>query len=62
VIEDLVREGMTMIIVTHEIEFAMQVSDRVVFMEGGKVVHDEAPSFYKEMPGDSRIRKFLKGY
>lgn len=62
VIENLAREGMTMIIVTHEIEFAMQVADRVVFMEGGKVVHDEAPSVYKDMPSDSRIRKFLKGY
>jgi polar amino acid transport system permease protein len=62
VIEDLAREGMTMVIVTHEIEFAMRVSDRVVFMEGGKVVHDLAPEKYQAMSNDSRVSKFLRGY
>ncbi|SAL04305.1 polar amino acid ABC transporter inner membrane subunit [Caballeronia calidae] len=62
VIEDLASEGMTMIIVTHEIDFAMKVSDRVLFMEGGLVAHDLPPSGYREMPRDSRVGRFLKGY
>ncbi|MFT4063874.1 amino acid ABC transporter permease/ATP-binding protein [Paraburkholderia sp.] len=62
VIEDLAREGMTMIIVTHEIEFAMKVSDRVLFMEAGVVAHDMTPSDYHGMPRDSRVGRFLKGY
>lgn len=44
VIEDLAKEGMTMIIVTHEMDFALQVSNRVVFMENGHVVVDESPA------------------
>ncbi|GLO51382.1 polar amino acid ABC transporter ATP-binding protein [Pseudomonas putida] len=62
VIEDLASEGMTMVIVTHEIEFAMKVSDRVVFMEGGNVVHDLAPDEYLALPQESRVCKFLRGY
>jgi polar amino acid transport system permease protein len=62
VIEALAQEGMTMIIVTHEISFAMDISDRVVFMEGGHVVHDMAPTEYAVMSRDSRVRKFLKDF
>ncbi|RDV00467.1 amino acid ABC transporter permease/ATP-binding protein [Trinickia dinghuensis] len=62
VIEDLAREGMTMIIVTHEIDFAMKVSNRVLFMEGGIVAHDMSPADYQSMPRDSRVGRFLKGY
>ncbi|AOJ42465.1 amino acid ABC transporter permease/ATP-binding protein [Burkholderia lata] len=61
VIEDLAREGMTMIIVTHEIDFAMKVSDRILFMEGGVVAHDMTPAQYQAMPRDSRVGRFLKG-
>ncbi|RKT10759.1 amino acid ABC transporter membrane protein (PAAT family) /amino acid ABC transporter ATP-binding protein (PAAT family) [Paraburkholderia sp. RAU2J] len=61
VIEDLAREGMTMIIVTHEIDFAMKVSDRILFMEGGVVAHDMTPAQYQAMPRDSRVARFLKG-
>jgi polar amino acid transport system permease protein len=62
VIEGLAREGMTMIIVTHEIEFAMRISDRVVFMEGGYIVHDMSPAEYASLGRESRVSKFLKGY
>ncbi|MGF6641710.1 amino acid ABC transporter permease/ATP-binding protein [Paraburkholderia sp. MM6662-R1] len=62
IIEGLAREGMTMVIVTHEIDFAMKVSDRVVFMEGGVIVHDLTPSSYREMSTDSRVRRFMTGY
>jgi len=61
VIEDLAREGMTMIIVTHEIDFAMKVSDRILFMEGGVVAHDMTPAQYRAMPRDSRVGRFLNG-
>jgi polar amino acid transport system permease protein len=61
VIEDLAQEGMTMIIVTHEIDFAMKVSDRILFMEGGVVAHDMTPPQYQAMPRDSRVGRFLKG-
>lgn len=62
VIEGLARDGMTMLIVTHEIDFAMRISDRVVFMEGGHVVHDMPPAEYESLGRDSRVGKFLKGY
>jgi polar amino acid transport system permease protein len=62
VIEDLAREGMTMIIVTHEIDFAMKVSDRVLFMESGVVAQDLPPTEYRNMSRDSRVGRFLKGY
>lgn len=62
VIEGLAREGMTMIIVTHEIDFAKRISDRVVFMEDGHVVHDLSPAEYALLGRDSRVTKFLKGY
>jgi len=62
VIETLAEEGMTMIIVTHEISFAMRISDRVIFMEGGHVVHDVSPAEYASMDRDSRVGKFLKDF
>jgi polar amino acid transport system permease protein len=52
---------MTMIVVTHEIDFAMKVSDRILFMEGGVVAHDMTPAQYQAMPRNSRVARFLKG-
>ncbi len=43
VMRELAREGMTMLVVTHEVRFAQDVADRVVFMEGGVVVEDAPP-------------------
>ncbi len=43
VIESLAHEGITMVIVTHEMNFAFKVSDRIVFMEKGRVVCDDTP-------------------
>jgi len=62
VIETLAQEGMTMIIVTHEISFAMRISDRVIFMDAGHVVHDVSPAEYAAMDSDSRVGKFLKDF
>jgi polar amino acid transport system permease protein len=61
VIESLARDGMTMLIVTHEIDFAMRISDRMVFMEAGKVACNMAPAKYAEQGRDSRIGRFIAG-
>ena len=59
VIEDLAREGITMVIVTHEMNFAFKVSNRIVFMEQGRVVCDDAPQILRD--GEHpRVEKFLK--
>ncbi len=60
VIELLAREGMTMIIVTHEMRFALRVSDRVVMMESGRIVADGTPAELQAAPAESRIAGFLK--
>ncbi|KEA53555.1 amino acid ABC transporter ATPase [Mangrovibacter sp. MFB070] len=59
VIEDLAREGMTMIIVTHEMRFARRISDRIIFMENGGIVADDSPEhlFTSQNP---RIAGFLQ--
>jgi cystine transport system ATP-binding protein len=55
---DLANRGMTMLIVTHEVRFARDVADRVVFMDGGKVVEDSSPQEF--FGGTSpRVRQFL---
>ncbi|MFV3291588.1 amino acid ABC transporter permease/ATP-binding protein [Pseudomonas sp. NY11955] len=59
VIEDLAREGMTMVIVTHEMKFAFQVSDRVVFMERGQIVQAGAPRDLLDNRSE-RMGRFLK--
>ncbi|WP_228138647.1 amino acid ABC transporter ATP-binding protein [Acinetobacter sp. SFD] len=58
VIEELAREGLTMIIVTHEMHFAFKVSDRVVFMEGGHIVLNDSPEALKQA-GSERLDKFM---
>ena len=60
VIEELAREGMTMIIVTHEINFAFRISDRIVFMEAGTIVSDAPPHELAALDKTSRIASFLK--
>ena len=42
VMKDLANEGMTMVVVTHEMGFAKEVADRVIFMDGGKIVEEDA--------------------
>ncbi|MGC6552108.1 amino acid ABC transporter ATP-binding protein [Streptococcus sp. VTCC 12905] len=55
----LAKEGMTMIIVTHEIGFAREVADRVVFMEGGQIVIEGSPEDIINQPKETRIQQFL---
>ena len=60
VIRSVADEGMTMLIVTHEIKFAREVADRVVFMDGGVIVEQGAPGDVLEHPQEERTRTFLR--
>ena len=59
VIRDLVNDGMTMIIVTHEMNFAREVSDRIVFLEDGKIVESGSPDYIFNKTNNLRVRDFL---
>ncbi len=59
VMKDLAREGMTMICVTHEMGFAREVSDRVIFMEDGKIVEVGTAEHFFTAPVEERTRLFL---
>jgi cystine transport system ATP-binding protein len=60
VIKDLARRGWTMVVVTHEIRFARQVSDQVLFIEGGLVVESGPPDRVLVAPEQARTRQFLQ--
>jgi polar amino acid transport system ATP-binding protein len=59
---DLANEGLTMIVVTHEIGFAKEAADRVVFMDGGVVVEQGPPSEVLTDPKHPRTRSFLSRF
>ncbi|MDK7050985.1 amino acid ABC transporter ATP-binding protein [Aerococcus sanguinicola] len=59
VMKDLAEEGMTMVIVTHEMGFAREVSDRVVFMDGGYIVEEDVPEKLFSQPENERTKSFL---
>jgi polar amino acid transport system ATP-binding protein len=56
---DLAKQGRTMIIVTHEMQFAKAVADRVVFIDGGKIVEEGKPEEFFEHPKTERAKRFL---
>lgn len=56
---DLAKEGMTMICVTHEMDFARKVADRVIFMDRGEIVEENNPNDFFENPSESRTQQFL---
>ena len=60
VMKDLAKEGMTMIVVTHEMGFARDVADRVIFMADGVVVEKGTPEEIFDHPKEEATRKFLK--
>jgi ABC-type polar amino acid transport system ATPase subunit len=60
VVRDLAREGMTMIVVTHEMQFAREVGDRVVFMDEGKIVEQGVPREMLDNPKEERTQQFLR--
>jgi ABC-type polar amino acid transport system ATPase subunit len=57
--KELAKEGMTMVIVTHEMGFAREVGTRLLFMDDGKILEDGPPRDIFEKPGDDRCRDFL---
>lgn len=60
VMKNLVKLGMTMVIVTHEMGFAKEVADRVLFMDDGKLVEDQEPAIFFENPKTDRAKAFLE--
>jgi ABC-type polar amino acid transport system ATPase subunit len=60
VMRDLARDGMTMLVVTHEMQFAREVGDRVIFMDEGRIVEEGVPADVLDRPREERTRKFLR--
>ena len=60
VMKELAKEGMTMVIVTHEMRFAHQIANRVIFMDGGVVVEQGTPEEVFTNPKEERTKKFYK--
>lgn len=58
---ELAKEGKTMLIVTHEMEFARKVANRILFIEEGRIVEDTDPETFFERPETERSRQFLEG-
>ena len=59
VMKQLAREGMTMVVVTHEMGFAREVGDRVIFMDGGRIIEQGTPEQVFEHPQNARLQEFL---
>jgi len=59
VMKNLAREGMTMVVVTHEMGFAREVADRVIFMDAGKIVEEGTPEHFFTNPSHERTKLFL---
>jgi ABC-type polar amino acid transport system ATPase subunit len=59
VIRGLARDGMTMLVVTHEMHFAREVGTRLLFMDGGRVIEDSSPETFFARPDSERARDFL---
>src|ERR671933_674770 len=60
VMRDLARDGMTMLVVTHEMQFARDVGDRVIFMDEGRIVEQGEPHEVLDRPREERTRRFLR--
>ncbi|MCY7784502.1 MULTISPECIES: amino acid ABC transporter ATP-binding protein [unclassified Bacillus (in: firmicutes)] len=59
VMKKLAKEGMTMVVVTHEMGFAKEVADRIVFIDGGKILEEAVPAEFYANPKEERARLFL---
>jgi ABC-type polar amino acid transport system, ATPase component len=62
VVLDLAKNGMTMIIVTHEMGFAQAVADRILFFDKGKIVEEDTPQNFFQNPQTERAKQFLHGF
>jgi polar amino acid transport system ATP-binding protein len=60
VMRDLARDGMTMLVVTHEMQFAREVGDRVIFMDEGRIVEQGKPTDVLDRPKEERTKRFLR--
>jgi ABC-type polar amino acid transport system ATPase subunit len=60
VMEELAREGMTMVVVTHEVGFARKVADRVIMMDEGEIIEDATPDEFFDRPQHERTQRFLE--
>lgn len=60
--QDLAKSGLTMIIVTHEMEFARDVSDRIIFMDKGLIAEEGSPQQIFENPTQDRTKEFLQRF
>ena len=60
VMKELAQEGMTMVVVTHEMGFAREVADRVIFMSDGVIIEEGSPKDIFEFPEEERTKNFLK--
>jgi ABC-type polar amino acid transport system ATPase subunit len=60
VMRDLARDGMTMLVVTHEMQFARDVGDRLIFMDDGRIVEEGRPNEVLDRPEAERTRRFLR--
>ena len=59
VIRDLAKEGLTMVIVTHEMAFAREVANRVLFIDDKNIQEDENPEDFFDHPSNARLQEFL---
>jgi polar amino acid transport system ATP-binding protein/general L-amino acid transport system ATP-binding protein len=59
VMKSLAGTGVTMVVVTHEMGFARQVADRVIFMDGGRIIESGTPAQIFDTPQEERTRSFL---
>jgi ABC-type polar amino acid transport system ATPase subunit len=60
VLRDLAETGMTMVVVTHEMQFAREVGDRLVFMDDGRIVEEGIPTEVLDRPKQERTKRFLR--
>ncbi|QJC53917.1 amino acid ABC transporter ATP-binding protein [Paenibacillus albicereus] len=60
VMRELAREGMTMVVVTHEMKFAREAASRVVFLDGGRIVEEAAPEAFFASPRHERAQRFIR--
>lgn len=59
VMTELARDGMTMVVVTHEMNFAKRVADRIIFMDGGRIIEENTPEEFFAHPASQRAKDFL---
>lgn len=62
VMKNVANKGMTMIVVTHELSFAKEVANRILFIDKGKICEENTPKQFFEAPKTERAKKFLKSF